>query len=92
MEDITFSYTIKGRKISVVLDKSLGLDNEKIYATVGLTEIKIQQGKEKIREVILEEGEEIKVKAEKGNTEQYRIMVCYQNCILSKSEADALKG
>ncbi len=42
-------------------------------------------------EISLKEGKEIKIKAEKGNSYQYRIMVCCKNCILTKQEADAVK-
>lgn len=40
----------------------------------------------------LKEGEEIKIKAEKGTSEAYMIVVCFQNCILKKSEAEAIKN
>ena len=42
-------------------------------------------------EIKLKEGEEIKIKAENGNSKQYRIIVCYNNCILTKQEVDAIK-
>ncbi len=41
-------------------------------------------------EIILKEGEEVKIKAEKGNLEQYRIIICHQNCILTKQEVGAI--
>ena len=42
-------------------------------------------------EIRLKEGEKVKIKAEKGNPEQYRIMICHQNCILTKQEVEAIK-
>ena len=44
-----------------------------------------------MKEIILKEGEEIKIKAEKGTSEAYLIAVCIQNCILKKSEAEVIK-
>ncbi len=91
MEDITFSYNFKGKEFSVILDKSLGLDNEEIYATVGLAEVRIQQGAEGRKEITLKEGEEIKIQAEKGHEGQNRTMVCYKNSILTKQEAEGIR-
>ena len=44
-----------------------------------------------MKEIILKEGEEIKIKAENGTSEAYLIAVCIQNCILKKSEEQAIK-
>ncbi len=41
-------------------------------------------------EIILKEGEEVKIKAEEGTSEAYMIIVCIQNCILKKSEAEVI--
>ncbi len=42
-------------------------------------------------EINLKEGEEIKIKAEGGNSEQYMVAVCFKNCILKKQEVNAIK-
>ena len=42
-------------------------------------------------EIILKEGEEIKIKAEKENTYAYKIMICYHNCIIKKRDVKILK-
>ncbi len=44
------------------------------------------------KEIILKEGEEIKIKAEKGTSQSYMIVVCIQNCILKKCEAEAIEN
>ena len=36
-------------------------------------------------EINLKEGEEVKIKADKGTAEAYATTVCYKNCILAKS-------
>ena len=41
--------------------------------------------------ITLKEGEEIEIQTENGNSEQYRIIVCYKNCILTKQEFNSLK-
>lgn len=41
-------------------------------------------------ELILKEGEEIKIKAEKGTSEAYMIAVCFKDCILKKEEVKVL--
>ena len=38
--------------------------------------------------IILREGEEITIKSENGNSSQFRTMICYHNCILTKSEVN----
>lgn len=43
-------------------------------------------------EINLKEWKEIKVKAEKGTSEAYAVMVCYKDCILKKQEVDVLKN
>jgi len=55
-------------------------------------EILIPVGDKNKKEIVLKEGEEIKIKAEKGNSEQYMIVTCIKNCILKKSEAEAIKN
>lgn len=42
-------------------------------------------------EIILKEGEEIKIKAKEGTSEAYMILVCIQSCILKKSDAEVIK-
>jgi len=42
-------------------------------------------------EIILKEGEEIKIKANEGTSEAYMILVCIQNCILKKSDTEIIK-
>ena len=42
-------------------------------------------------EITLEEGEEIKIKAKRGTSESYMIAICFKDCILKKSEAEAIK-
>lgn len=44
----------------------------------------------RIMEIRLKEGDEIKVQAENGNSQQHRIIVCYQNCIITKQELEAI--
>jgi len=44
-----------------------------------------------MKEITLKEGEEIKIKAEKGTSQAYMIAVCFKNCILKKSEVEAIK-
>ena len=41
-------------------------------------------------EINLREGEEIKIKAKEGTSEAYMIVVCFQDCILKKSEMIAI--
>jgi len=43
-----------------------------------------------MKEIILKEGEEVKIQAEKGTSHAFAIMVCYKNCILHKGQADEL--
>lgn len=47
---------------------------------------------EKFRKTIyLKDGEEIKIQARNGTKQAYTIIVCYKNCILEKSLAEAAK-
>ena len=42
-------------------------------------------------EIILKEGEEIRIRAEKGTSEAYMDMICIKNYILKKNESEVVK-
>ncbi len=44
-----------------------------------------------MKDIILREGEEVKVQAEEGTSHAFAILVCYKNCILHKGQVDELK-
>ncbi len=41
-------------------------------------------------EIILKEGEEIRIKSEEGTSEAYMDVVCFKDCILKKSDAEVI--
>ena len=44
-----------------------------------------------VRVIKLKEGQSVRIRAEEGTEKAYMDIICHQNCILKKSDAEALK-